>query len=192
MQTLKPLLFSSLLFAGACASEPDNKANNTPPATTNAPTSNSTPAKSEPPAEPAFVKEGELIFRSPDGQKNLTRLEIEIADDSYQRQQGLMFRKKMPDSRGMLFTFEAPEEQSFWMHNTYIPLDIVYINDKLEVVSIQKNCATLNDTPLPSGKPAQYVVEINAGLSDKLGIKPGSKVAWVNQVTGEEKGGFGF
>jgi uncharacterized membrane protein (UPF0127 family) len=189
MQILKPLLFGSLLFAGACASEPDNKASNTTPANTSNPTA---APKPEPPAEPVFQKEGELIFRSPDGQKNLTRLEIEIADDSYQRAQGLMFRKSMPDTRGMLFTFETAEEQSFWMRNTYIPLDILYINDKLEVVSIQKNCATLSDKPLPSGKPAQYVVEINAGLSDKLGIKPGSKVAWVNQVTGEEKGGFGF
>jgi len=190
MQILKPFLFSVLLFAGACASEPNNNVKNTTPTTT--PSTATAPAKSEPPAEPVFVKEGELIFRSADGQKNLTRLEIEIADDNYQRAQGLMFRKSMPNTRGMLFTFETAEEQSFWMRNTYIPLDIVYINDKLEVVSIQKNCATLNDTPLPSGKPAQYVVEINAGLSDKLGIKPGAKIAWVNQVTGEEKGGFGF
>lgn len=188
MQILKPMLFGSLLFAGACASEPDNKAGNTPPA----PTTTTSPAKSAAPVEPAFLKEGELIFRSPDGQKNLIRLDIEIADDSYQRAQGLMFRKSMPDTHGMLFTFERAEEQSFWMRNTYIPLDILYINERLEVVSIQKNCATLSDKPLPSGKPVQYVVEINAGLSDKLGIKPGSKIAWVNQVTGEEKGGFGF
>lgn len=140
--------------------------------------------------EPPFIKEGELALLDPSGKKVLTKLDIEIAEVSQEREQGLMYRKSMLDKQGMLFLFEFQEEQSFWMHNTYIPLDIIYLNDKLEIVSIQKNAQPMSDKPLPSGKPAQYVLEINGGLSDKLGLKPGVKAAWMDYVNNREVGGY--
>jgi uncharacterized membrane protein (UPF0127 family) len=68
----------------------------------------------------------------------------------------------------------------------------VYIDEDGVVVSIQKNCKILNDTPLPSGKPAQYVVEINGGQADKIGLAPGSKTQWRDFVTNQNKGDIAF
>ena len=85
-------------------------------------------------------------------------------------------RKEMDENKGMLFIFTNEDWRSFWMHNTLIPLDIIYVNAKREVVSICKNTNTLDDTSLPSEAPAMYVIEINAGLCDKYGIDKGTKV----------------
>ncbi len=142
--------------------------------------------------EPLFTQEGRLVLLPAGGKGKAQPFNIEIADDENQRQQGLMYRKQMEPTQGMLFTFDNLAPQSFWMRNTYIPLDILYINEKLEVVSIQKNCKTLNDTPLPSEKPAMYVLEINGGLSDKLGIKPGDKIAWQRFLDNQTKGDYEF
>jgi len=185
--------FPSLLFVlflalstWQCGSDP---APSKQPTTTTAPVSKTAPVEQ---AEPQFMQEGILEFYAPDGKRKLQRFDIEIAHDEDQRQQGLMFRKSMADTQGMLFVFDEEEEQSFWMHNTYIPLDIVYIDEDGVVVSIQKNCKILNDTPLPSGKPAQYVVEIKGGLSDKIGLAPGSKTQWRDFVTNKNKGDIAF
>ncbi len=101
-----------------------------------------------------------------------------------------MWRKKMAENQGMLFIFATQEPQSFWMRNTYIPLDMIYVNSAFEVVSIRKNTPVLNDTPQPSGLPAQYVIEVNAGISDKYKIGPGTKVAWADFTTQRPMGGF--
>ena len=178
---------TALLFI-ACQSDPTPTPQPPkPPAavTDNAPT----PGPAAVP-EPPFIKEGELAVLDPSGKKVLQKFDIEIAQIPEEREQGLMYRKSMSDKQGMLFLFEYPEPQSFWMHNTYISLDIIYLNEKLEVVSIQKNAPPQSDKPLPSEKPAQYVLEINGGLSDKLGIKPGMKVAWQDYVNSREVGGY--
>jgi hypothetical protein len=125
--------------------------------------------------EVPFVSEGELSFVGADG-KTRQKIEIEIADDDRQREQGLMWRRNMAESRGMVFIFPQESEQRFWMRNTYIPLDIIYVNSKMEIVSIQKNCKTLNDGGLPSNAPAQYVVEVIGGFCDKHNIKAGTKI----------------
>jgi uncharacterized protein len=179
------LLVGVSLFM-ACKNEPANS--NMPIATTTTPNAPNSRAPKEMP-EPPFVQEGVLDFYGPNG-KSIHRISIEVAANSDERQQGLMWRKSMGDDQGMLFIFEYAEPQSFWMRNTYIPLDIIYVSDKLEVVSIQKNCAILNDKPLPSKGAAQYVIEINGGLSDKKGIQPGTKVGWANDITNEVMGGF--
>ncbi len=140
--------------------------------------------------EPPFLKEGELALLDPAGKKVIQKFDIEIAQESVEREQGLMYRKSMSDQQAMLFMFEYPEKQSFWMRNTYISLDIIYLNEKLEIVSIQKNAQPFDDKPLPSGKPAQYVLEINGGLSDRLGLQPGYKVAWQDYVNSREVGGY--
>ncbi len=131
--------------------------------------------------EVPFVSEGELSFVDKSG-KTVQKIEIEIADDDRQREQGLMWRRSMAESRGMVFIFPEESPQRFWMRNTYIPLDIIYVNSKMEIVSIQKNCKTLNDVGLPSNAPAQYVVEVIGGFSDRHGIKAGTKVSFKDLI----------
>jgi uncharacterized membrane protein (UPF0127 family) len=184
LRLLLPIL--GLLFLLACRSDP--KTEPAPPAGTTAP---APPPAGPPPAqEPPFTQEGVLEFRAPGAAKSLLRLDIEIASDNRERNQGLMWRKKMQEKQGMLFVFEFEGPQSFWMHNTYIPLDIIFVNDRFEVVSIRKNTPVLNDTPQPSGAPARYVIEVNAGVADKYGIVPGTKVAWSDFITGQPAGEF--
>ena len=104
------------------------------------------------------------------------RFEVELADTDAERSQGLMWRGSMPAGRGMIFSFPRPVPQAFWMKNTYIPLDIIYIGDDGRIVSIAKDTEPLSEAPIPSGGPARGVLEINAGLSDRLGIMPGDRV----------------
>ncbi len=179
------LLFAAGLFFSACGddSSTTSTSGGTAPLTT-APA----PAAAAPATEPQFVKEGELSFMTPDGKRSVFNLDIEIADLEDQRTQGLMYRKKMDEKQGMLFVFQNMEPQAFWMHNTYISLDIIYVNDKFEIVSIAKNCPVLSDKSIPSGKPAQYVVEINGGLSDKYQLQPGTRIVWTDLLTGKEMG----
>jgi len=125
----------------------------------------------------SFVKQGDLSFT--DAKDNfITRINIEIADNDEKRTTGLMYRDKMEESQGMLFIFDTETPQAFWMKNTIIPLDIIFVNSKMQIVKIQKNAVPYSETSLPSEKPAQYVVEVNGGYCDKLGIKEGDKIAW--------------
>jgi uncharacterized membrane protein (UPF0127 family) len=104
--------------------------------------------------------------------------EIEIAADDASRERGLMFRDSMPADHGMLFLFEHPAVQTFWMKNTHIPLDILYFDKNYKLVSMSERtppCHSLgNECPqYPSAGPVQYVLELNAGTADKLGVKQG-------------------
>jgi len=88
----------------------------------------------------------------------------------------LMYRRSMADSCGMLFIFKDEEAQSFWMKNTYIPLDIIYVGANKEIVSIAADCPPLSEASIPSEGKAKYVVEINGGNAAKLGLKKGDKI----------------
>ena len=104
---------------------------------------------------------------------------VEIADTAAKKTLGLMNRENLPQDSGMLFIVEDESKKSFWMKNTLIPLDIIFINSNLEIVKIQKNaqpCKTIACGTYSSEKSAKYVVEINGGLSDKLEIKEGQKI----------------
>src|SRR5690606_17283301 len=103
-------------------------------------------------------------------------IEIEIADNDAERMQGMMHRTSMDYDKGMLFIFNREEEQSFWMKNTKMSLDIFYINANREVVSIYKHTQPYSETPIPSLEPALYVVETAAGFADKFGIEVGQKI----------------
>jgi len=124
-----------------------------------------------------FVKEGQLAITDSLGQAK-ARFDIEFARDDYERETGLMYRQSMKDNQAMLFIFKDEQPRYFWMKNTYIPLDIVYINARKQIVSIAKNAQPLDETSLPSHFPARYVLEIKAGLSDDYALKKGDKVAW--------------
>lgn len=100
---------------------------------------------------------------------------VEIADDEAERQHGLMYRTKMPDMHGMLFIFSRAREQAFWMRNTYMPLDIIYIGADGRIVSIVHG-RPFDDTPLPSGAPAIGVLEIYGGKAAEQGIAVGDRI----------------
>jgi uncharacterized protein len=123
----------------------------------------------------SFRMDGSLSIYLSQGSSPL-KLEIEISDDEPERMRGLMDRFSLPENAGMLFIFQDEEPRSFWMKNTYISLDIIYINSNKEIVSIQKYTQVQTTTSIPSEKPAMYVLEVNAGLSDRLGINPGDKI----------------
>ncbi len=115
----------------------------------------------------------EVSFANLDG-SNSPKIKVEKALTKNDRSFGLMFRKKMPQDHGMLFVFPTEEIKGFWMKNTYIPLDIIYISSNKKVVSIVKNAIPLTAVSRRSLAPAKYVVEVNAGLSDEWKVTPGS------------------
>ena len=125
---------------------------------------------------PQFQKEGTLRFVQAASGKDLVQIDIEIADDDLTRTQGLMWRRSMEENQGMLFIMGVPEEQSFWMRNTYIPLDIIYSNDQKEIVKIRANTKPQSLSPITSERPAIYVVEVNAGFCNRHGIKEGDQI----------------
>jgi hypothetical protein len=128
--------------------------------------------------EPQFVKQGELEFFKKDGKKSISKIDIEIADNDSASEKGLMFRKSMDENRGMHFIFPKAEEHSFWMKNTLISLDIIFIDENKSVVNIHKNATIRSLKALPSNGPILYVVEVNAGYTDKYGIKEGDKISF--------------
>ena len=102
-------------------------------------------------------------------------LSVDIADTNEKRAYGLMYRRSMPDSCGMLFVFESSEVQSFWMKNTYIPLSIAYINESGVIVTI-KEMEPHNLIGVGSEYPVQYALEVNKGWFAKKNIKVGDSV----------------
>jgi uncharacterized protein len=104
------------------------------------------------------------------------RVKVEIVRTPEDRARGLMFRKQLPQSQGMLFIFDAEEIQSFWMENTYIPLDMIFINTKLEVVGVVENASPLTRTSRRVDTPSLYVLEVNAGFARQHGIGKGTRV----------------
>jgi uncharacterized membrane protein (UPF0127 family) len=101
---------------------------------------------------------------------------VELARTEPEREKGLMFRDHLAQDAGMLFLFEASSVQTFWMKNTLIPLDMIFIAPDLSVVGVVANAQPLTLTPRGVGEPSQYVLEINGGLSAHLDIRAGSRV----------------
>ncbi len=125
-----------------------------------------------------FNKEGELTISDSLG-NDKTKIDIEIADDDYSRQLGLMNRKDMKQNQGMLFIFDQETMQSFWMLNTLFSLDMIFINKDNQIVTIHKNTTPLSQQSYPSTKPALFVLEVVGGFSDNHNIKEGDVVHWI-------------
>jgi uncharacterized membrane protein (UPF0127 family) len=104
------------------------------------------------------------------------RLMVEYADTETKREYGLMCRRALAPDRGMLFDFKTPQNVAFWMRNTLIPLDIVYIRADGRVLSIARNARPLDETPLASGGEIRGVLELPGGRAGQLGLLPGDKV----------------
>jgi hypothetical protein len=105
------------------------------------------------------------------------RFNVDVAKTGHQQELGLMFVKHLAPNRGMIFPFSPPQEVSFWMENTLIPLDIVFIRQDHTIARITK-AKPLDETLLPSGEPIVAVLEIAGGRAAQLGIAPGDKVSW--------------
>lgn len=105
---------------------------------------------------------------------------VELALDNYSQAKGLMFRESMPENSGMLFMFAETQPLAFWMKNTLIPLDIIYITEMGDIVDIvtAEPCKIRNCPSYPSAEPAKYVLELNAGRSEVLGLKVGDNIHW--------------
>lgn len=149
-------LFVALLFS-ACNAEKEN-------------------SKAETPSRGRVVEtETTVTFLSEAGEA-VKQLQVAVADEPMERNQGLMDVREMPENVGMLFIFEENNPKSFYMANTLIPLDIMYVNSDSVIVRIYQNTTPFSSEPLPSGAPAQFVVETNGGYSIAHGITEGMKV----------------
>jgi uncharacterized membrane protein (UPF0127 family) len=137
--------------------------------------------KSVKPIEITFKKEGELTLYKSTSDTVKAKLDIEIAENGYETQTGLMYRNTMKENRGMLFIFDNEQERYFYMKNTKIPLDIIYISADKKIVSFQKNAKPFDETSLPSNYPAKYVLEVNAGLADTWKLAKGDSIIYNSQ-----------
>lgn len=126
--------------------------------------------------EVQFTKEGELSFLRQATAETIAQIDIEIADTPAERTQGLMYRRSLPADAGMLFIFDSAQPLTFWMKDTFISLDMVFVNDSKEIVSIARSTIPLSEALIPSGGDAMYVVEVNAGFCDTHGIREGDSI----------------
>jgi uncharacterized membrane protein (UPF0127 family) len=129
-------------------------------------------------AEPVFRNDGSLTFFKLPDNRIVKSIAIELADEESERQQGLMYRSSMKNDNGMLFVFNEMEDRAFWMKNTKIPLDIIYVSDQRRIVSISENTIPFSLESIPSSGPARYVVEVNAGFTAEFGINAGDSISF--------------
>lgn len=104
------------------------------------------------------------------------QVDVELARDELSRERGLMYRTSMAKDRGMLFSWQDQQVRNFWMHNTCIPLDMLYINKEGIIAGILEQVPTLNDAPRGVRCPVAHVLELNAGWARAHGVAPGMKV----------------
>ena len=105
-----------------------------------------------------------------------TRFSVEVADTPRERSLGLMHRETMPRSAGMLFVYDKPQPVSFWMRNTLIPLDMIFMDKRGVVQRVHENAVPLDETGIDGGDGIQFVLEINGGLAGRLGIVEGAEL----------------
>lgn len=111
--------------------------------------------------------------------------QVEVADAPEERMRGLMFRERMADGEGMVFLFPRAEQQSFWMHNTLIPLDMIFIRADRTILGIVESATPRTDTPRSVPGESQFVLELQGGVAAQKGIKPGQSVKFYAPVPSE-------
>lgn len=139
----------------------------------------SAPAQSEASAPAVHPESGldviPLTITTPEGAHRVT---VEVARSAQEQAQGLMFRREMGPDEGMLFPRNPPRIASFWMKNTVLPLDIIFIDADGKVINVGADAVPYSTDPVSSTGPAAAVLELNAGRAAELGIGPGTEVAW--------------
>jgi uncharacterized membrane protein (UPF0127 family) len=164
LRPLRPLLLTLLaVFAclAACRATSGNAAADT----------------SKSPSQTAAAASPQVIL-SPPGHDPVT-VRVEVMQSSEERQRGLMYRKHLDPDAGMLFLFEQPQQLTFWMHNTLVPLDMIFITRDWKVLGIVENATPLTDAPRSVSGLSQYVLEVNAGFGRRHGFGPGTSVRYV-------------
>lgn len=131
-----------------------------------------TACKRSPPQPAGPINRGLPTTQMQIGNEQFT---IEIANSAATREIGLMNRQSMPADHGMIFVFPSEGFLGFWMKNTYVPLDIIYVNEDARVVSIRA-MKPLDLTSVPSGMPAKYAIELNQGAAARAGVKVGDRL----------------
>ena len=106
------------------------------------------------------------------------KFQVEVAATEPEQERGLMFRTALGPDEGMIFPYDPPRRTAFWMKNTVIGLDIIYIGADHRVLNIARNAVPYDETPLPSAGPVSGVLELAAGRAAQLGLEPGDKVVW--------------
>ena len=106
----------------------------------------------------------------------MVRLAVEIADTEAERERGLMGRSHLEPETGMIFVYPGPRVVAFWMHDTPLPLDMLFIDAQGRILTIHADARPYDETPIWSGGPVQYVLEIAGGQAAALGLKPGLRV----------------
>jgi uncharacterized membrane protein (UPF0127 family) len=151
------------------------------------------PATGAPPAETAAkalatAPSSARVVLLPPGRDPVS-VRVEVARTEEERRRGLMFRKHMDQDTGMIFLFERAEPLTFWMHNTYIPLDMIFIDEAMRVLGIVENAEPLTDSARAVPGRSRYVLEVNAGFSRRAGIASGTAVRFegVASADGEVK-----
>ena len=125
-----------------------------------------------------FKKEGELSIFKQKVDTLITSLSIEIAESEYETQTGLMYRESMAKDQAMLFIFPDERIHNFYMKNTAIPIDIIFIKEDLTIASFQENAKPFDETGLSSQVPVKFVLEVNAGLAQKWLLEIGDKIVY--------------
>lgn len=126
------------------------------------------------PEGPWKLRRGKVAFREAAGGEEL--IDVEIAETEDARKRGLMYRRQLADSQGMLFVFDESRDHSLWMRNTCIPLDMIFIDDDGTIVGIEENTVPMSDVIYSVGCSSAYVLEVNAGWTRKNGVEAGQKV----------------
>lgn len=141
--------------------------------------------RQETPMNTSFQKEGELEFLRPDSTV-ITTIDIEIADTPQERAQGLMYRRSLAANHGMLFIFPQETEEGFWMKNTFIPLDIIFVSGDSSVINVAQQTRIMSEETIKPKAPKQFVVEVQAGFASRHNIGAGTFVRWQRLPTAEE------
>ncbi len=118
---------------------------------------------------------------------NHEKIWLEIADTHQERKNGLMYRSYLASNSGMLFIYDKPQFVKFWMKNTQIPLDIIFINDKGLIVRLVTNTVPFSIDPIESGQKVQYVLEVNSGYSKQMDLFEGGLISGIAKFTTELK-----
>ena len=126
------------------------------------------------------LKKSSLIVST--SKKTCYLLSIWVVHSAKEKARGLMYVRNMPEQSGMLFVYTESDQRSMWMKNTYIPLDIIFIKNSETISSIARNTEPLSLKNIRSIEPVNYVLEINAGMTKKMGIVPNDKVFWFDSL----------